>query len=194
MPATHMPAVVHLLSSARGVYIPRDFATIVGEDHAVPGGTWTGLDMEDLQILSCGPDHEAYWDTWDSVLDQAVFTTPDGAKYHLFQDGDLFAVCRERMTLEEQRNLFCAEYAEDFVTPDGCRLYEINSYFVPALYHGDITGLSDQEAEQIAAFIAENGDSVVDTLPAYDEFGECEITGLHGRTSLVVLKEKSASV
>lgn len=189
-----LPGIIHLMDSARGVFIPRDFASLVTADNDLPNaGKWSGIDKEDLQILSCGPDHELYWEVWAAVLDNTTFTALDGAEYHLHQDGDLWMVCSERMTLEEQRDLLGAQCAEDYATPDDCTLYEINSYFVPALYYGDITGLSDEEAEQIAAFIEENGDNVVDSIE-FDEFGECCITGLRGRTSLVLIRNPEPTV
>ena len=44
-----------LLSDARGVYIPRDFALYI-ED-------MDNVTTEDKEILSAGPDHEWYWES-----------------------------------------------------------------------------------------------------------------------------------
>lgn len=76
------------LDSARGIYIPRDFAQMfVDRDKSV-----TGVSAEDWEILECGPDHELYWDTWDDVLNNAVVTEADGTKYIVHQDGDCWLV------------------------------------------------------------------------------------------------------
>lgn len=92
--------VILLLSDARGIYIPRDFVESVnfGEDG------WQGVSAEDREIL-LNPDHEWYWETWDSVLSNAHFVHKDSGKvYHLHQDGDLWAVCYDSMTDEEKLN------------------------------------------------------------------------------------------
>jgi len=73
-----------ILDGNRGIYIPKAFAD--------------GFDMKlwhvkksDAAILSAGPDHEYYWDTWDDILRDAWMK--DGKhKWRLSQDGDLFAV------------------------------------------------------------------------------------------------------
>jgi hypothetical protein len=49
------------------------------------------------------PDSEGYWDAWAYVLDNARFVH-DGDTYTLYQDGDLWALCVERMSEEEKTN------------------------------------------------------------------------------------------
>lgn len=96
-------AVNLILSDARGVYIPRDFVTDnykVAVDHCK---AWN-ITQEDAEILASGPDHEFYWETWDTVLSNAQYTDEEGNKYVLSQDGDLWAFCYERMTEEEKSN------------------------------------------------------------------------------------------
>ena len=44
---------------------------------------------EDWAIVEAGPDHEYYWDTWDTVLANAQVTDENGVQYTLDQDGDL---------------------------------------------------------------------------------------------------------
>lgn len=70
----------------RGVYIPQHFA------ESIDPKDWTGIDPEDLDVLRKGPDHEFYWDSWTSVLDNAE--TKDGRV--LWQDGDLWLVARDK--------------------------------------------------------------------------------------------------
>jgi hypothetical protein len=79
------------LNDARGVYIPRDFATsFVNRAKNV-----TGVSDENWAILEAGPhDNEHYWDTWDDVLNNAVVVS-EGAtivKYRLHQEGDLWLI------------------------------------------------------------------------------------------------------
>lgn len=86
-----------LLSDARGIYIPRDF--VQGFDLT----RWEGISESDIEILQ-DPENEWYWDSWESVLNNARFTADDGRVFSLWQDGDLFAICYEEMTDEEKHN------------------------------------------------------------------------------------------
>lgn len=93
-----MSGVELLLSDARGIYIPRDFASECNG--------WDNIPDKDREILEAGPEHELYWDTWNDVLAEASFTDDFGNIWHLWQDGDLFIFCAELMTDEEHENLF----------------------------------------------------------------------------------------
>jgi len=75
-----------ILSSARGVYIPRDFATDYGA--CIKGDSLA----DDLTCLERGPDDEYYWEAWDRVLDGAVLVDTDGREFTLLNgvDGDIF--------------------------------------------------------------------------------------------------------
>ncbi len=76
-----------ILSSARGIYIPRDFA-------AGYGAYVTGDSLaDDLTCLEKGPDdNDWYWEAWNRVLDNAVLVSTDGREFTLFTgiDGDIF--------------------------------------------------------------------------------------------------------
>jgi hypothetical protein len=74
------------LDSARGIYIPQNFA------ESIDLKDWTGIKKSDFDILLAGPEAESYWDAWQSVLDNAESTC--GAV--LYQDGDLFLVYRDK--------------------------------------------------------------------------------------------------
>ncbi len=76
------------LDSNRGVYIPRDFANSF-KDRATHV---SGVDTDDWAILEAGPDHEAYWDVWTDVCDNATVTDEHGFVYRLYQDGDLWLI------------------------------------------------------------------------------------------------------
>ena len=72
-----------LVSDHHGIYVPQVFAETVRRD--LFGET---ISAENWSILETGPDHDHYWDAWDSVLSNA--DTEDGIS--LYQDGDLWAV------------------------------------------------------------------------------------------------------
>jgi len=89
-----------LLDGRRGVYIPRDFAMFIQD--------MDNVTEEDKQILSAGPDHQWYWETWDDVLGKAS-SNINGKIWRLYQDGDLWAYCEELMTDEEYEDFFGQE-------------------------------------------------------------------------------------
>jgi hypothetical protein len=95
-----MTYVECFLDSSRGVYIPRDFASCI--DHT----DWTGITLEDLEVLRAGPEQESYWHVWTKVLDNAE--TRDGRVLH--QDGDLWLVARDKAV--EDLNAYFADVLE----------------------------------------------------------------------------------
>jgi hypothetical protein len=76
------------LNDARGIYIPRDFANSFADraKHVanVSDETWA--------ILESGPDHEAYWDAWADVTDNARVTDKHGNVFTVYQDGDCWLI------------------------------------------------------------------------------------------------------
>ena len=96
-------AVTLLLSDARGQYIPRD---LISDDHGQSVNLknceiWH-IDENDATDL-LDPENESYLDTWDRVLFNS-YAEIAGDIFTLHQDGDLWAVCVERMTEEEKKN------------------------------------------------------------------------------------------
>lgn len=74
--------------SARGQYIPQ---------HIAESLDWTkasGFDSYDLAILKVGPEHEFYWESWESILDNSEFTDSNGDSWKLAQgeSGDVFLI------------------------------------------------------------------------------------------------------
>lgn len=178
-----MNAVILILSDSRGIYIPRDFVT--GDNNEVEKShceKW-GIKPDDAEILAAGPDREFYWETWESVLDNAEFTDDSGGRYRLYQDGNLWGICYARMSMEERQN-----FGFDLDPPDGWQLFTIGSPFLSALYYGDYSGLEDDEIALLEAFVDSNGDEIGDSVDA--GFDKCETTGLRGDCSHVWLKEK----
>ena len=64
-----------------GVYIPQ----IIAESGLLSAG---GIDAESVEILLSGPDHEEYWATWDTVLNN--FRTESGEVLFIGECGDIF--------------------------------------------------------------------------------------------------------
>lgn len=91
-----LPAVVLLVDSCHGVYVPQRFA--MNYDMA----QWD-VKNDVKEVLNAGPDHGEYWEAWEDVLNNASYTK-DGNKWALYQDGDLFALCVELMSDEEKKN------------------------------------------------------------------------------------------
>lgn len=101
-----MEAVIHIISEARGMYIPRDFISdesgVVDEDHCLSWGLTT--DNSSCWEAAIAPCLGHYWDCWSWIINNAEYTTPEGDIYRLHQDGDLWAVCYEKMTMGEKEN------------------------------------------------------------------------------------------
>jgi len=88
--------------SNRGIYIPQYFAQSIDRELI------SNIDVDDLAILESGPEHEHYWETWASILDNAIIKSPDGNfEYSLHQDGDLFLVDYNALSDAEYSELFC---------------------------------------------------------------------------------------
>ena len=98
-----MDAVILILSDARGVYIPSDFVTDAYNEIAEEHCEKWGIKQRDREILK-DPDNAYYWETWDDVMNYAKFTTENGEVYTLYQDGDLWGLCYDKMTTEEKQN------------------------------------------------------------------------------------------
>jgi hypothetical protein len=76
-----------LIDSRHGVYIPQLFAEMVLSGQLPVNFPTLRTYLGDLG----NPEHEGYWEAWDSVLSQAKIQI-SGVTYYLYQDGDLFLV------------------------------------------------------------------------------------------------------
>ena len=92
-------AIIHFLDSARGQFIPRDFAQCINREFlsGVSNALMDSLAKEDSN------DGEFYWDDWDQVLNKARIIV-DGIEYTLHHDGDLWLINFDLMTNEEKQN------------------------------------------------------------------------------------------
>jgi hypothetical protein len=96
-----MEAVMLILSDSQGIYIPQNFIEKIVDTTIV--GSWSGIGESEKAECLKGPKLDTYWEAWDDILDNARYHHPDGSVYTLHQDGDLFMLCLERMTIEEKR-------------------------------------------------------------------------------------------
>lgn len=97
-----MKAIELLLNSGRGVYIPQNFA----EDClGYPSDVENGWDFAEkaAEVLLKGPEHEEYWEAWDYMLDSTRFRL-EGGVWELYQDGDLWAINWDWMSIAERLN------------------------------------------------------------------------------------------
>lgn len=99
-------AVTLILSDNRGIYIPRDFLCDDYNEIAFEHCLSWGLTAENFHNWqdAADPENEGYWDAWDWILNNAKYTDESGNVYYLYQDGDLWGLCHERMTKEEMHN------------------------------------------------------------------------------------------
>lgn len=99
-------AVTLILSDCRGIYIPRDFICDSWGEIATEHCAAWGLTEANSNMWRGAADPESfhYWDDWQWVLDNAKYTDSQNNVYMLYQDGDLWGLCPERMTEEEKIN------------------------------------------------------------------------------------------
>jgi len=144
------------LDSARGQYIPRDFARSVKRDAV------SGIDLKDLDYLALGPGGcldecetlqegesergEFYWDTWQTVLDNCLITDDKGQEFKLYQDGDLWLVPNDWEWIQQLETFAPAE-SETLIR------FELYSHWASYLVNGDASGLNDDEQAECDAFL-----------------------------------------
>lgn len=92
-------AIIHFLDSARGQYIPRDFAQIVNRE-ALHG---VSLELLDSLAEEDSNNGEFYWEDWEMVLNNARIVL-DGVEYTPHHDGDLWLINFDLMTAEERES------------------------------------------------------------------------------------------
>lgn len=99
-------------NSAFGIYIPSHFAQSVNRECIVELARW----KKGLNFIANEDNIELdnYYDVWSDMLNHIELKDNNGNLWTLYQDGDLFMVCYEMMTMEEKRNLFgIGEYGRE---------------------------------------------------------------------------------
>lgn len=81
--------VLCAVGGVHGQYAPQAFAQLYGEQST--------MSADDKQILLTGPEHEYYWETWDTVLENVTVTCND-VTYNIYpgESGDVFLVRADR--------------------------------------------------------------------------------------------------
>ena len=177
-------AMVLMMSDSHGVYIPH---------HVVDDMTdqWQGVSDEDRAICLAGPDHDAYWDAWDSILNNAYYIDDNGNKYTLSQDGDCWAICPQLMTNEEHANFF----DEMKPAPDDAYEYQVCDNCIIALANDDYSGMHGADALAVESGLDELHAQYKQVIPDGAEYGfsheRCECcTGLAGDRYRVLCFDK----
>ena len=118
-----------ILDGHHGVYIPQFFAQ-----------TWAssfdGINHNDVKVLLEGPEHEYYWDSWDTVLSDSSIVR-HGVEYMLHQDGDLWLVkahsaCQDEINekVEEYaQSMYESEQSDDLIGEYFCELGDMFTYY-----------------------------------------------------------------
>lgn len=79
-------SAVLLVSDGFGIYIPQIFC----ERHNLE--MIVGVDWEDWQNCLDGPDNPHYWESWETILDNATVLDETGTNWYLYQDQDLWGI------------------------------------------------------------------------------------------------------
>ena len=120
-----------LYSDHHGVYIPQLFAQECAS-------SFKGINHNDLKVLLEGPEHEWYWEAWDTVLSDSSIVR-NGVEYMLHQDGDLWLV-KSFSTCQDEINEKVEEYAQSMYEWEqsddaiGDYFYDLGDMFT---YHND---------------------------------------------------------
>ena len=93
---------VLLIDSHHGIYIPQIFAEMY---ESSPNVNWDDISKDDIKILK-DPDHEWYWEVWDSVLNNVTITDDNGVVHTLHNNEDLWAIPEGEYTEEEFEEWF----------------------------------------------------------------------------------------
>ena len=94
-----MQSIILFLDSARGQYIPRDFAKSIKRE-CVQG---VSLELLDSLARDDAAEYDEHWDDWHHVLDNAKIVA-NGAEYTLHHDGDLWLINYDAMTEQERED------------------------------------------------------------------------------------------
>ncbi len=86
MPTLPVQDPILIISDAHGIYIPLVWAQRYGSAAVEKAN----VKQEDVDILLQGPDHEWYWEAWDSVLNDFDHTDEYGNQWFLYQEGDVW--------------------------------------------------------------------------------------------------------
>lgn len=168
-----MSGVEILFNDNRGVYIPQNFV------EEMDLSKWYGVPDWTLGVLEAGPDHEDYWEAWDQMERDAYFVDADNNTWTLYQDGDLFLVCEEIMSIEERINMGFidiepnealeehVDYLESIMPDDIAELYAMANH---DLVDGSYADYSNTIAKHFTDATAILGEWLRDNYDSYFDF------------------------
>ena len=87
-----------IIDEHHGIYIPQHFCE---EFYG-----FEGIDQSDVLACKAGPEHDLYWEAWETILSNAFCVDKHGREWKLYQNGSLWAYCPAEMTTEDENNLF----------------------------------------------------------------------------------------
>jgi hypothetical protein len=103
---SNKPEPILYLADSHGVHIPKMFVESFADNKLV----LIDAAAEDLEILKAGPDHEHYWDAWDSITRDCQVDDEKGNHYHIHQEGDVWLI-PVGMTWDEENDTWKWETA-----------------------------------------------------------------------------------
>ena len=77
-----------ILDGRHGVYIPQLFCEDITEEEC----NSLSIEWSDVRCCQSGPDEEWYWEAWDNIERDLLFTDSKGQQWRIYQNGDLWEV------------------------------------------------------------------------------------------------------
>ena len=94
-----------LITDSAGQYIPQIWYEKCYLDvhwSSNNGWGWIGVPKWTRSIIEAGPEHEEYWDAWESILNSTKYIAASGLIWTLHLDGDLWAVSEDHVWEDEE--------------------------------------------------------------------------------------------
>lgn len=89
-----------LCDSHHGVYLPSVWCSNTENIWNIKQEDWDYLsDASNLE------DDYYYWDVWNDILNDACYTDKHGVVWTLHQDGDLWAIAYDELSIDEKEEL-----------------------------------------------------------------------------------------
>ena len=77
-----------ILGGSHGIYIPQIFCEDITEEECEA----LNIDWADVQCCQSGPDEGWYWEAWNSIEQNLLFTDGKGQQWRIYQNGDLWEI------------------------------------------------------------------------------------------------------
>lgn len=173
-----------LVEAAHEDFTPRMFAILYGTE-------W-GLDKDDMHVLIAGPDggHD-YEDCWRNVLQESVL---ERDRWLVEGPRGIQMFDPLRLNLQEQYDIMGLHknvvQKYDFHIPVDCRLFAVLHALADEVRGCALEDVEPSDSSDVVQFMRKYGTDMIDELPYWDDFGECEVTGEMGALSLLLMRVK----